>query len=174
MTYPLDYKTLIVVTKKPKYTLSAPRDIILFNFTSTSCSFEILLCISRQDVHMNIDEVEEALRTINGHLLTDKELQFIYHVCKCLIPFTVIREFDIQTVKFFWAILCNQMSIEIFSPGNVFIRCVWLIFSFVKKGQLHIRILRINIKIIYYKVMYKRKKCLRPRLWTICNHYVIC
>ena len=34
-----------------------------------------------QDVHMNIDEVEEALRTINGHLLTDKELQFIYHVC---------------------------------------------------------------------------------------------
>ncbi|XP_067933042.1 uncharacterized protein [Watersipora subatra] len=34
------------------------------------------------DEQMNIDEVEEALRTINGHLLTDKELQFIYHILK--------------------------------------------------------------------------------------------
>ena len=29
---------------------------------------------------MNIEEAEEALRTINGHLITDKELQFVYQV----------------------------------------------------------------------------------------------
>lgn len=33
-----------------------------------------------QDVQMNIEEVEDALKTINGHLLTEKEMQFIYHV----------------------------------------------------------------------------------------------
>jgi len=30
---------------------------------------------------MNIEEVEEALRAVNGHLLTDREMQFIYNVC---------------------------------------------------------------------------------------------
>lgn len=29
---------------------------------------------------MNLEEVEEALRIINGQLLTDREMQFIYHV----------------------------------------------------------------------------------------------
>ena len=30
---------------------------------------------------MNLTEVEEALQQINGHLVTKKELQYIYHVC---------------------------------------------------------------------------------------------
>lgn len=33
-----------------------------------------------QDPQMNVEEVEEALRIINGQLLTDKEMQFIYNV----------------------------------------------------------------------------------------------
>ncbi|KAF6025466.1 hypothetical protein EB796_016242 [Bugula neritina] len=32
------------------------------------------------DEQMNIEEVEEALRAVNGHLLTDREMQFIYNV----------------------------------------------------------------------------------------------
>ena len=45
---------------------------------------------------MNLEEVEEALRTINGHLLTDKELQFIYHVSELVVfvlflVYTVMR-----------------------------------------------------------------------------------
>ena len=45
---------------------------------------------------MNLEEVEEALRTINGHLLTDEELQFIYHVSELVVfvlflVYTVMR-----------------------------------------------------------------------------------
>ena len=34
----------------------------------------------KQDVEMNLVEIEDALRQINGHLLTTKEMQYIYHV----------------------------------------------------------------------------------------------
>ena len=29
---------------------------------------------------MNLNELEDALQQINGHLISEKELQFIYHV----------------------------------------------------------------------------------------------
>lgn len=35
-----------------------------------------------QDVEMNLSEIEEALQQINGHLMSEKEMQYIYHVRK--------------------------------------------------------------------------------------------
>ena len=37
-----------------------------------------------QDVDMNLNELEEALQQINGQLMTDKEMQYVYHVCICV------------------------------------------------------------------------------------------
>ena len=30
---------------------------------------------------MNLNELEDALQQINGQLMTDKEMQYVYHVC---------------------------------------------------------------------------------------------
>ena len=33
-----------------------------------------------QDLDMNLNELEDALQQINGQLMTDKEMQYVYHV----------------------------------------------------------------------------------------------
>ena len=58
-------------TKMSGLYLFYPKIKIIFNH-----NFTLFL----QDFEMNIEEVEEALQHINGHLLTQKECYFLYSV----------------------------------------------------------------------------------------------
>ena len=55
------------------------RLLTVFSFRADTVSCECD-CVLIQNAEMNLTELEEALQQLNQHLISEKEMQYIYHV----------------------------------------------------------------------------------------------